>query len=157
MSNGTHLTKYEKEYLKQLILECDVQRFNYQESHAYIRARLGKEISDSTIDKAKQRIKCNLESRVNHLRKHKTAFLEQLFKRIAEIEKYQRELWSTTLLHNEEPYLRLNCIKELHQLSITLANLYEVLPAFIGTSLASDGSNNIPIYNTQDKREPQTI
>jgi hypothetical protein len=149
--NQIRLSHHERNYLKQLVLECDVQRFSRQETNVYIRSRLGKDISDVTIDKARYRIKYNIESRVNHLRKHKTAFIEQFFRRIAEIEKYQKEEWNTLHLHGSDPYVRIHCIKELHQLTITLANLYEVLPAFIGTSLSD--AYNIPVSNSETEKQ----
>jgi len=48
------LTNYQRDYLKQLILECEVQRFTREESLEYIHAKLKIPISNSYMDRTKR-------------------------------------------------------------------------------------------------------
>jgi hypothetical protein len=144
------LTNYQRDYLKQLILECEVQRFTRQESLAYIHAKLKIPISDSYMDRTKRIVKKSLIQKLQYLREH----IEQFFRRIAEIEKLQKEAWAVYHANQNKPYVQMDCILELHQLTITLGNLYEILPAFTGQSLVTY-EDNIPAYTrmvTEDTR-----
>lgn len=151
-------SRQERDYLKQLILECQVQRFTEQESLAYIKAKMGKAIGIDYLQKVKLAVKRNLAGRLNYYRKSRTAYIEQYFRRIAEIEKYQQALWNEYHMHPEKPYLRKDCILALHELTITLANLYEILPAFTTPGIDRDreiATTNIPEYNPQTQGDTQ--
>ena len=141
--NGTKLSRYERDYLKQLVLECDVQRFGSRESLAYIHAKLGKPISHGYLIVVKRNLRRSLAGKLDYYRKHRTAYIEQFFRRIAEIEKYQQALWNDYHVNAHMPRVRREIITELHQLTITLANLYEVLPAFTSGPIAAD----LPLHN----------
>jgi hypothetical protein len=144
---AVHLTKYQREYFKQLIIECQVQRLSREESLAYCRSRLKKDVSIEYYHVVKRSLKQNIESKLEHLRKSRTAYVEQFFKRIDEIEKYMQELWRIIRQNSTDGLLIRNCIHELHELTITLSNLWEVLPAFTGSSLLP-----IESYNNLDNR-----
>ena len=49
--------------------------------------------------------------------------------------KYQRELWQIHRSHPGDGHLQKDCLRELHQLTITLGNMYVALPAYSGLSL----------------------
>lgn len=134
-----HLSRYERDYLKQLVLECDIQRFSRQESKAYIEDKLERNFSESYLDKTRALVKKSAKSKLEMFREHKTAYIEQFFKRIVEIENLQKEAWTIyhTAQNDNKPSIQIDCIQELHQLTITLANLYEILPAFTGQSLVT--------------------
>jgi len=149
----TQLSRYERDYLKQLVLECDVQRFSSKEALAYIHAKLGKQISHDYYVVIKRNQRRSLASKLDYFRKHRTAYIEQFFRRIAEIEKYQQALWNDYHLYAGNPRVRRECISELHQLTITLANLYEVLPAFTSGPIAAD----LPLHDTNDKGVTITV
>jgi hypothetical protein len=128
------LSKYQREYLKQLIIECEVQRFTRPEAHEYIKAKMNlPTLSIEVIDFQKRRLKQYTEKRLDHLRRHKTAYIDQFFKRIDEIEKYMQTLWTTINSNLDDPMLTKACVSELHQLTITLSNLYEMLPVYCGS------------------------
>lgn len=133
------------------MLECDVQRFNGREALVYIRTRLGQDISIEYFESIKRNIRRSLASKINHLREHKTAYIEQFFRRIAEIEKYQQALWNEYNLHPEKPYLRKDIIHELHELTVTLANLYEILPAF---THSLDGKTDLSLHHAPSASTP---
>jgi hypothetical protein len=139
---GVRFSWFQRQQLKQLILECDVQRFTYEESLAYIKARMhGETISQEYLYALRRAMLRGVETRLKHLREHRTAFIEQIFRRIDEIEKYQKELWAEYHKHPNQPYLRLKLIAELHQLTITIDNLYKDIPQYTGvtgTGLAAE-------------------
>src|SRR5438093_12341390 len=95
-------TRRERDYVKQLVLECQVQRFSEKESIAYIKAKTGKSMGIDNLYKIKQGIKRNLAGKLNYYRKHRTAYIEQFFRRIAEIEKYQQCLWNEYHMHPDK-------------------------------------------------------
>ena len=141
---------YERQQIKQCVIEAEVQRFSREETMAYINAKLKLEVSVETISNARHAIRNGIKSRVISLQKDRWTFLSQFFKRIEEIEKYQKELW--VVIHTkgvEDGYLKKSCIAELHQLTITLANLYELLPEYCGGSYYATPKTTI----TQDNRE----
>lgn len=150
------LTNYQRDYLKQLILECEVQRFTRQESLAYIHAKLKIPISDSYMDRTKRIVKKRLIQKLQHLREHRVAYIEQFFCRIAEIEKLQKEAWAVYHVNQNKPYVQMDCLRELHQLTITLGNLYEILPAFTGQSLVTY-EDNIPTYARMVTEETRSL
>ena len=63
--------------------------------------------------------------------------------RIIEIENLQRKLWQ---IYNENSQtkvnralIQLNCLKELHALTITLANLYSLIPTITRIGRGNEG------------------
>lgn len=128
-------TYYERQQIRQCVIEADVQRFSREETVAYIKSRTQLDVSPECISSFRHTIRNGIKTRVINLQKDRYAFLSQFFNRIAEIEKYQKELW--VVIHTQgikDGYLKKSCIAELHQLTITLANLYELLPEYCGGS-----------------------
>lgn len=127
---------YQRQQLKQLVTEIEVIGLGITDALAYIKAKSGLEISPEYVYGLKRIIKKGSEKRLNDLQHSRYAYLYQFFKRIDEIEKYKQELWTTVLTNPKDGYLKKACISELHQLTITLANLYEMLPEY-STNLAT--------------------
>ena len=48
-SSGGQFSQFQKDYLKQLIVESEVQRFTVEESMAYIKLKLKDEISGTFL------------------------------------------------------------------------------------------------------------
>lgn len=154
---GNRFSYFQRQQLKQLVLECEVQRFTTEESLDYIQQRmyLDKRISAEYFYLLKRAIHKGIEPRLKHLRENRTAFIEQIFKRIDEIEKYQRELWDEYHKHPHNAYLHLNCIKELHQLTITLDLLYKDIPQYTGitgTGYAAETDTQLQQYEQEYRR-----
>jgi hypothetical protein len=116
------------------------------------------DLSMEYVDYVRANIKHNVESRLSHLRKHRIEFISEFFNRIDEIKTYQRHLWKTMNNHSEDGNLQKSCISELHQLTITLHNLYEMLPAYSGSEVYAptaeqDDHANRPISTTRTASE----
>lgn len=134
-------TYLQRQQVRQLVLEADIQRFSTNESLAYIKGKTttyampgGIEISPEYFFQVKRNIHHAVEGRLEHFRKHRTAFIEEFFKRVDEVNKYQQELWAIFHKNPHNSTLQKDCIKELHQLTVTLTNLYDALPAFSTTA-----------------------
>jgi hypothetical protein len=154
---GVRFSWFQRQQLKQLILECDVQRFTVEESLAYIKGRMrGETISEDYLYLLKKGIQRSVGTRLKHLREHRTAFIEQIFRRIDEIEKYQKELWAEYHKHPNNVYLRLNLIRELHQLTITLDGLYKEIPQYTGVTGTGNAADSTSEYE-QEYRRSQAV
>jgi hypothetical protein len=120
----------------------------------YIHAKLKISISDSYIDRTKRIVKKSLIQKL-----HRIAYIEQFFRRIAEIEKLQKEAWAVYHANKNKPYMQMDCLRELHQLTIALGNLYEILPAFTGQYLLTrewlQKKREIMMNPTKEDTQPQ--
>ena len=121
-------TNSQRDQLRQLIVEAEIQRFNRTEAKTYIESKFGQEISAFFIDKLKAQIKRKALGRLNKFKTSRTAFIDQYFQRIDEILKYQQEQWRLYHANEDKPFLQKFCLQELHALTITLTSLYDALP-----------------------------
>jgi hypothetical protein len=151
------LTTYQRAYLKQLVIECEVQRLTRDETLAFVNSKMKMDLSMEYIDYVRASIKHNVESRLSHLRKHRIVFISEFFNRIDEITTYQRHLWKTMNNHSEDGNLQKSCISELHQLTITLHNLYEMLPAYSGSEVYAPAAEQDDHANRPSTRTASEI
>ena len=128
-------SRYQRKYIKQLVIESEVQRFTMEETQAYIKERIKQDISMAYLYTVKRNIKKNVGTRLAYLQKHRTAFIAEFFNRADEVKKYQKDLWQIYHAHPSDGHLQKDCLRELHQLTITLGNMYAALPAYSGLSL----------------------
>jgi hypothetical protein len=106
---------------------------------AYIEERLKDEISVEHFYYLKRQIKNNLGTKLSYLRKDRTSFIAEIFfRRVSELEKLQKEQWRLFNDNTDNPYLQKDCLRELHQLTIMLANMYDALPQLTGLSFLHD-------------------
>jgi hypothetical protein len=106
-SSGGRFSQFQKDYLKQLIVECEVQRFTVEESMAYIKERLKDEISVEHFYYMKRQIRKNLGTKLSYLHKDRTAFIAEIFfRRVSELEKLEKEQWRLYNDNTDNPYLQ---------------------------------------------------
>lgn len=134
-------TYQQRQHIKQLVIESEVQRFQIREALAYIKAKSQLEISQESYYAFRRGLQRSTLTRLENFQHSRYAYLYEYFARIDEIRKYQQELWTTILTNQNDGYLKKSCISELHQLTITLANLYEMLPEY-SSLIASNTSTN---------------
>lgn len=118
--------------IRQLTLEAEIQRFQRAEAVIYINSRLqpdGISISAEHYDDVKKKIKRHGLERMNKLQRDRRAYLDLFFERIDEITKLQQENWALFHKSPDRPWIQVRALQELHQLTITLANLYDTAPA----------------------------
>lgn len=157
MPSGRKYNHFQQQQLKQLILECMIQRFNREESQAYISGRYGEHVADKYIDGTKANIRRISDKRLNVLRSSRSEFINQAcFKRADEIEHYMREAWRLYHTNGSDPYLQKGLLHDLHDYTITLANLYELVPHITGFGAAGqevrDATKDITLYPQSSKR-----
>lgn len=111
-------------------MEARVKRLTRLETHALILSRTGKDVSIPYIDYWIKNIKKNAPARLAELRESRYAFLDEAFKTIDEVERCIQEAWRIFHLSEGNRHLQLDCIRELHQLTITRSNIVDVIPHF---------------------------
>jgi hypothetical protein len=136
-------TNKQKARIRQLVLEAEIQRFQRHEALIYINSRLqddGIAISIEHYDDVKKRIRRNGIERMNKLQKSRRAYLDLFFQRIDEVVKLQQDNWALYHRNPDKPWIQTRVLQELHQLTITLANLYDTAPAI--SEIAGDISEH---------------
>jgi hypothetical protein len=132
------LKRHEREKLKQLVADSILNRFTPDETLHYIENNIHIRISLRYMEQVKAWLKADQQKQFLQLRKDKHAYILQYLDRINEIrdlQRYQRLL----MLKTTSDFLRHRCAIELHALTLSLANLYDVLPAITERSYFSEG------------------
>ena len=142
-------TPYQRSELKQLVIETQIQQLTSKEALAYIKAKSGLEIGIDYLHVIRHNVKKSALARLEFYKKSNYAYIHEYFNRIDEIKKMQKELWATILMNPHNGFLKKHCIGELHQLTITLTNLYEMLPEY--TNSFAVRSN--PITNNESEEQ----
>src|SRR5918999_3092200 len=134
------LTKPKHEQLRQLVLDATLRRLTTAESLAYIKEKLGVKITDRYFFTVKKNIIDSSGQQLEYLAKNRNLFLSQYFERIAELQKHQREIWSIYEEAKEQGKrkFQLLCLKQLQEISVTITNLYNLLPEIKGLHFESD-------------------
>lgn len=128
---------FQQQQLKQIILEAMILRLNRPESVAYVSQRFGEPVAQKYIDGTRANLRRNDSNRLRHLQKSRDEFIGQVcFRRADEVEKYMQEAWRLYLLNQNDPYLQKGLLRDLHDYTITLANLYEAVPYITGLGAA---------------------
>jgi hypothetical protein len=152
----------QKEVFKRLVLDCILQRLTTEESLDYINTKLKAkydiEIGRDYIKHIKMELRQDSQKELSHLRKNRLSYMNHLFfERIDEVKNMQRKLWEIITSNQEEkPDVAIRSISELHKLSQSLCQMYEMLPllgnlpsnAFVG--LVDDNADS-DIIETVDK------
>jgi hypothetical protein len=136
------LNRNQREYLKQLVLESQLSRLSTSEALNFIEQKLGVLISERYYFQCKRMIEDDAKKRLTYFTKTRSAYLHEFYERIHEIEFLQKKHWELHDKHaaaadNNNAKLQLDCIKELRLLSVTLADLYNMLPLITGFEFES--------------------
>jgi hypothetical protein len=139
------LDRNKREQLKQLVIECVLSRLTTFEALQYIKQKLGVSISRRYYFDCMQKIKEDNNNKIKYFAANRDAYLFEFFERIKEIEYLERKLWG---LHdnaekNKDPKLQLECLRELRQMTMTLTDLYTVLPSIEGFEFQYENNNNV--------------
>jgi hypothetical protein len=119
---------------KRLVLDYILQRLTAEESFKYINAKLrGKynlEVGLDHFKHIKTELRQDSKKELDHLRKDRFSYMNHLFfERADELKNMQRKLWQI-IIDNEadKPDVAIRSISELHKLSNSLCQMYEMLP-----------------------------
>ena len=153
------LNQLQREQLKRIILDSVLQRLTTAEAQAHVKDKLGVEITIDYLNHVKMELRQDSQKELSHLRKNRLSYMNHLFfERIDEVKNMQRKLWEIITDNQEEkPDTAIRCISELHKLSQSLCQMYEMLPllgnlpsnAFTGLVDVDDnnGGNSAGMYN----------
>jgi hypothetical protein len=132
--------------LKRFIKETILWNYSTVEVLGYIIQKLGVPISERYYFDVKAKIIEANKEKLRYFEDNKgTIFLDEYMKRIQEIENLQKNMWQLHDKNGNSPKIQINCIHELHQLTMALAGLYTDLPKVMG--LARDLQDEIDNKN----------
>jgi hypothetical protein len=131
-------TDSQRDAFKRLVLDTILQRLTTEESLEYINTKLKTRYGDIEIGSdwyrhVKADLRRDSQKELEHLRKNRMSYMNQLFiERADELKAMQRKLWEIIIDNQEEkPDVAVRSITELHKLSQSLSQMYEMLP-FLG-------------------------
>jgi hypothetical protein len=129
----------ERQKLKQLVADSILCRLTEEETVDYIEKSLGLRFCIRYIRYVKGWLRRDMQDEFVRLRQDKYAYIHEYLQRINEIKDLQR---NTRIIMGKATdwNLRLKCISELHSLSLSLANLYDLLPAITERSFYNAAS-----------------
>jgi hypothetical protein len=152
---------------KRLVLDCILQRLTAEESLKYINAKLrGKynlEVGLDHFKHIKTELRQDSKKELDHLRKDRFSYMNHLFfERADDLKNMQRKLWQI-IIDNEvdKPDVAIRSISELHNLSNSLCQMYEMLPvlgrlpsdSFAGFDNNDNDAADAAIETAADKQE----
>jgi hypothetical protein len=133
------LRQAERQKLKQLVTDSILNRLTTEETLNYIEASLKVRFTPRYIQIVKKWLKEDMRIEFSQLRADKYAYIHEYQQRINELKDLQR-YGRITLGQTHDEHVRLKCISELHALSLSLANLYDLLPAITERSFYNAAS-----------------
>jgi hypothetical protein len=161
LSEMSKLKQQQREQLKRIILDSILQRLTTAETQTHVKDKLGVEISIDYLNHVKMELRQDSQKELNHLRNNRLSYMNHLFfERIDEVKNMQRKLWEIITSNQEEkPDVAIRSISELHKLSQSLCQMYEMLPllgnlpsnAFTG--LVDDNNNDGEVDAYKEDKE----
>lgn len=152
-------TRAVQKQIFECVMEGRVKRLTRLEMHALIQSRTDKDVSMRYIDYLITKIKRQSPARLHQLKESKYAFLDEVFKAQDEVERYMQETWRLFYLNEHDRRLQLDCIHELHALTITRSNILDVIPHVTDVKVI-DKPNATPILPNvaiEERRANQKI
>jgi hypothetical protein len=128
-------TNEQKQEIKQLVIETIVKRLTAVESQQYISQKLKIQISLDYLNHLKASLKTDMKKDLLSLQKDKYLFVESTFvDRKHELEALQKMLHNIVANNADKPDVQVNAIARLHEISVSLGGLYDILPIIGGVN-----------------------
>lgn len=132
-------SKFQTELVRQLVAEAMIQRLTGQETLDYIKTRMKEDITIDYVNKMKRAIRDKSITRLNHLRKRRMDYIDELFfKRKDELDKYTKELWRLFYANEHDSHLQKDLLHEMRDITVILRDMYDMLPAISGLSFLTE-------------------
>lgn len=147
------LTRYEKEKLRDLVLQCTVRRLSCNESISFVAERLGgggKPISIRHIERVKQKIKQESTKWVYSYAKDHDLYVSEYRKLLDELEINRKELWRIySLNEGKNPMVQIAAQKALANITRMSCSFFDAMPVVMAIKSAIDNNinNNNRDYN----------
>ena len=120
-----------------------MQRLMTEESLLYIKDKLELKVSKDYFNHVRASLKRDVEKDLKHIQKDRFAYIQIYFDRIEEVKCIQKKLWQIVNQNEDKPNLQISCLSELHQLTVSLANLYDILPAIVHVKPFGNENENL--------------
>jgi hypothetical protein len=128
-------TNEQKQEIKQLVIEIIVKRLTAVESQQYISQKLKIQISLDYLNHLKASLKTDMKKELLSIQKDKYLFVESTFvDRKHELEALQKMLHNIVANNADKPDVQVNAIARLHEISVSLGGLYDILPIIGGVN-----------------------
>ena len=121
-------TKPERQKLKQLVADSMLNHFTVEETIDYIDRQLHVKISSNYVAKIRKWIRDDMQEEFEHLRRDKGAYINVFLERINELRDLRREV-RVLMKKTEDGNLKVKCASELESLTLSLTNMYDLIPA----------------------------
>jgi nicotinic acid mononucleotide adenylyltransferase len=130
-------TNEEKTQIKSLVATLSLKRISDNEIIEFIFNQTNKTITRMTLHNIRQQIKKESYEWYKAMRQDQFAYIHEFKERINEIMDLQKQHNEIIIRNRDNPQIQQTSLAELHRLSITLSNLYDVTPTIINDSTLS--------------------
>ena len=125
-------TNDEKSLVKNIIASLTIKRIEDNDIIKVIKDQTGKSLTRKEIWNIRERIKRESYHWYKTMREGEYEYLHEFKERINEIMFLQKKHHQIVMRNEDNPQIQQTSLAELHRLSITLSNLYDVAPTIIG-------------------------
>jgi len=125
-------TKAQLQTIKHYVLDTLMTRLTVEESLDYIANKTGFRLNYNSLAGMRGKLRKEAQEHLTKLRTDNFEYHYEFLQRIYEIRNLQRNAWQlyeTT----QSDFVKINTIKELHALTRSLANLYDLIPLMSNT------------------------
>jgi len=136
-------THDERALVKSIVASLTIKRIPDPLIIKHIFNQTGKTISRSGLYRVRQQIKRESYEWYSQLRQGEYEFIHEFRERINEIIDLQQQHHQIILENQRNPTIVQSSLAELHKLTITLSNLYDVAPSIVNYN----ASNSIPAHS----------
>jgi len=146
----------EREQVKTIVSLLTIKRIPDSDILEEIERQTGKSIKKKSLWYIRQQIKKESYEWYKELRQGEFEYLHQFRERVSEIMDLQRkahQIYDNTT----NPSIQLDAISELHKLSISLSNLYDIAPYIVPKMGADLVNNDNSLSTTQQIKEQDII
>lgn len=133
-------TKRVQQAVSKSVLDCMLMRYSVAQTAAHIEKVHNIKLKDSMVETWRYRLRKNSREEYKELMKDDFSYHYTFMQRIDELKLLQYKQWDLYEATTSD-FVKHNCLKELHSLSVSLANLYHDLP-MISLSTTANRDNN---------------
>jgi hypothetical protein len=144
-------TKAESNFLQGIVHGLTLDRFSDSEIVQYLKDQHNISIERSTVYKIRKRIEKEGKTWYDQLRQSDYKYIYTYKERIDSLNRYQRKLNEILNKKENSDLLKIQAIKELHKIEISLAQLYGNL-----SNIVIDYSNNNEYLTNLESRQSST-
>jgi len=138
-------TNEERTLIKSIVANLSIKRIPEPEIINEIYRQTNKSISKVALFNIKKRIKRESFKWYKTMREGEYEYIHEFKERINEIMSLQKKHYQIIDSPTEPTTVKQTSLAELHRLSITLSNLYDVAPTIIGVGPNTNASHTISI------------